>query len=282
VQGWHARWFRPDNCVIAAVGDFSDEALLKQIEAEFGGWQKPEEPLKLPQLKFTPAEGRSGEQAFHFASYNAQEIKPDVKRILVDHPDKEQVMVRLTCLGITRDNPDYIPLVVMDNILGTSPGFTDRFSSTLRDKMGLAYSTYANIARSADVFPGFFLGYIGTRPENVERALQEMYRLVEQIRTQPVSTEELRSAKDYLKGSFVFGLETTGQLASLMINIERFNLGWDWLVKYTQAVEAVTAEDIMRVAQKHLVPGRMVEVLAGPIQKITPAPVEEPAEGEEK
>jgi predicted Zn-dependent peptidase len=67
-----------------------------------------------------------------------------------------------------------------------------------------------------------------------------------------------------------------------MINIERFNLGWDWLVKYTAAVEAVTAQDIMRVAQKHLVPGKMVEVLAGPIQKMS-VPAEEPGdEGDSK
>jgi zinc protease len=105
----------------------------------------------------------------------------------------------------------------MDNVLGTSPGFTDRFSGTLRDKMGLAYSTYANITSGSGLYPGAFLGYIGTRPENVELALRTMYELIEEIRTEPVTEAELRAAKDYLKGSFVFEVETTGQLAGMML-----------------------------------------------------------------
>ena len=179
--------------------------------------------------------------------------------------------MRLQTIGIRRDNPDYYPLLVMDNILGTSPGFTDRFSNTLRDKMGLAYSTYANITGGSGVYQGSFLGYIGTRPENVELALKTMYKLIDEIRTEPVSDDELSSAKDYLKGSFVFDLETTGQLASLLINIERYNLGADYLVKYVDAISAVTKADVTRVAKKYLVPEQMVEVLAGPVTKITPA-----------
>lgn len=114
------------------------------------------------------------------------------------------------------------------------------------------------------------LGYIGTRPENVELALHVMYQMLDDIRTKPVTELELRDSKDYLKGSFVFGLETTGQLAGLMIEIERYKLGSDYLVKYAENVEAVTAADILRVAKKYLVPENMVEVVCGPINQITP------------
>jgi zinc protease len=122
------------------------------------------------------------------------------------------------------------------------------------------------------------VGYIGTRPENVEMSIKTMYRLIDEIRTTPVTAEELSTAKDYLKGNFVFDLETTGQLAGMLVNMERFDLGFDYLVKFTQGVDAVTAEDIQRVATKYLVPEQMVEVVSGPITKITPAPEE--GEGE--
>lgn len=280
VAAWHSRWFRPDNCVLAVAGDFAEEAMLDRIKAEFGGWARPAGPLQLPEIKVEAPARREGEQRFDFRNFRCEQVDSKARRILVDHPGKDQVMVRLTSLGIRRDDPDYIPLLVMENILGTSPGFTDRFSRTLRDQMGLAYSTYANITSGAGVAPGVFLGYIGTRPENVEKALQVMYQLVEQIRTEPVSAEDLRGAKDYLKGSFVFGLESTGQLASLMIDIERYNLGWDYLVRYSQAVEAVTTEDILRVSKKHLLPENMAEVLVGPISRISQATTQ-PDEGEE-
>lgn len=283
VAAWHAKWFRPDNCTLALVGDFDEAAMLEKVKAEFAAWPKPAQALVLPELKFAAPAKREGLQAFDFKTFDGARVNGNAKRITVDHPKKDQVMVRLTCLGIKRDDPDYIPLMVMDNILGTSPGFTDRFSSVLRDQMGLAYSTNANISGSAGVAPGMFTGYIGTRPENVEKAIKVMYELLAQIRTEPVSAQDLRGAKDYLKGSFVFGLETTGQVAGLLLDIERYNLGADYLVKFSQAVEAVTPEDILRVASKHLVPENMVEVLAGPIGRIsvTEEGPDEPEEGSE-
>jgi len=268
IAAWHAKWFRPDNCVLAVVGQFEESAMLEAVKAEFAGWKQPAELLKLPELTFENRK-REGVQALNFQDFRPQDINPTAKRITIDHPKKDQMAVRLTSLGVTRTDPDYVPLMVMDNILGTSPGFTDRFSKVLRDQMGLAYSTNANISGGSGVFPGAFVGYIGTRPQNVEKALSVMYQLIGEIRDEPVSDDDLRGAKDYLKGSFVFGLETTGQLAGLMIEIERFNLGWDYLVKFSNAVEAVTAADIQRVARKHLVPENMVEVLAGPIAKMS-------------
>ena len=278
VKAWHQRYFRPDNCIIAAVGDFDTETMFKQIEAKFGAWQKPATALSFPTYDFQRPAKLEGEQVFSFKNFDPAKVDQKRKRIMIDHPEKDQVVVRLQTLGITRDNPDYYALLVMDNILGTSPGFTDRFSNRLRDQMGLAYSTYANISSSSGIYKGAFLGYIGTRAENVELAIKTMYELINEIRTQPVSEDEITSAKDYLKGSFVFDVESTGQLAGMLIEMERYNLGFDYLVKYVKAVDAVTIADIQRVAKKYLVPEQMVEVLSGPITKITP--IAEQPEGE--
>ncbi|MCC6575496.1 MAG: insulinase family protein [Planctomycetes bacterium] len=269
---WHKKWYRPDNAILAAVGDFKAADMLKLIKAKFSGWKTEGARTQHPAIKAENRVGLKGTQAFNFTDFDYAKVDGKTKRVTIDHPEKDQVVVRLQCVGIKRDNPDYYALVVMDSVFGTSPGFTDRFSKRLRDEMGLAYSTYANIASGSSFYEGSFIGYIGTRPENVELALKEMYRLIDEIRTKPVSEKELRDAKDYLKGSFVFGLETSGQLAGLLTAIERYNLGFDYLVKYAESIEKVTIADIQRVATRYLEPETMVEVLCGPIAKITPAP----------
>lgn len=274
VLRWHSTWFRPDNVVLSVVGDFSAPDMLKQIEAHYGGWARPAAPLKHPDFEFSRPASLEGQQVFHFRNFDSTKVSSSAKRIAIDHPAKDQCVVRLQTIGVRRNNPDYYALMVMDGVLGTSPGFTDRFSKVLRDQMGLAYSAYANIASGSGMYQGSFIGYIGTRPDNVEKALKVMYALVDQIRTEPVTEQELTNVKDYLKGSFVFDIESTGQLAGMLIQIERYQLGNDYLVKYSQAIDKVTAADVQRVAAKYLVPGSMVEVICGPVEKIT-APVED-------
>jgi len=254
------------------VGDFDADEMLTQVARLFGPWERAGERADWPELEFPRPERREGQQVFHFQAFDARRVDPQRRRVLIDHPEKDQVVVRVQSLGIPRDHPDYFALLVMDTIFGSGPGFTDRFSRRLRDQMGLAYSTYANISGSAGVYPGSFLGYIGTRPGNVEVALKTIYELIGELHEHEVSEEELQSAKDYLKGSFVFSLETTGQLASLLLRIERHDLGFDYLVKYADAIDAVTAADVQRVARTWLVPERMVEVLAGPVTRIGAPP----------
>ncbi|MHC4839532.1 MAG: M16 family metallopeptidase [Planctomycetota bacterium] len=277
--GWWKQWYRPDNCIIAVVGDFDSDEMLASIKAQFGNWKTPTGELKFPTPDFLDPV-RNGVQEFTAKDFDNRKVKAGQKRVSVDLARKDQVVVMLRKMGVTRNDPDYYPLVVMDNILGTSPGFTDRFSGTLRDKMGLAYSTYANIANGSGVFPGSFMGYIGTRPENVETALKVMYDLIEEIRTTPVSEEELSNARDYLKGSFVFDTETTQQVAGQLIEIERYNLTPNYPIDFAKAIDAVTLEDVMRVAKKHLDPTKMVEVLAGPVSNLPPARETPAKEGE--
>ncbi|MDC1142996.1 pitrilysin family protein [Planctomycetota bacterium] len=267
---WWRTWYRPDNCIIAVVGDFDSADMLKKIETEFGHWTAPASKLKFPTPKFEDTK-REGVQKFTVKEFDNLEVKAGQKRVGIDLPHKDQVVVMLRKLGVTRADPDYYALVVMDNILGTSPGFTDRFSGTLREKMGLAYSTYANISNGSGLFPGSFMGYIGTRAENVETALKVMYELIDEIRTTPVSAEELSNAKDYLKGSFVFDTETTQQVSAQLIEVETYNLTANYPIEFAKAIDAVTMEDVMRVAKKHLDPSQMFEVLAGPIKDLPPA-----------
>src|SRR5207302_7176784 len=88
---------------------------------------------------------------------------------IISMPSAAQLAFYMGHPGIRRKNPDYYKLLVMDYVLGTGPGFTDRLSARMRDREGLAYEVQANITSSAGEEPGLFTCYVGTAPQNFER-----------------------------------------------------------------------------------------------------------------
>jgi zinc protease len=182
-------------------------------------------------------------------------------------PEAAQLHLYLGHAGIRRDNPDYYKLLVMDYVLGTGPGFTDRLSSRLRDREGLAYTVSATISGSASDEPGLFTGYIGTDVKNFERVKGMFLEELTRIRAEEPKAEEVEDAKRYLLGRLPFHFTTNAQIAEQLLAIERFGLGLDYLDTYRKSVAAVTPSDIRRVAEKYLDPRRMVLVAAGAIDE---------------
>jgi len=180
---------------------------------------------------------------------------------------KEQVNIYIGQVGIDRRNPDYYKLLVFDTVLGSSPGFTSRIPRILRDEQGLAYSTFSNITGSARLDPGRFVAYIGTSPENLDRALSGMRREIVRIVSERASATEVEGAKAYLTGSFVFDFQTNSQIATFLVDAETYGLGFDYLEKYPAMINAVTVDDVLGVARKYLDPGRMATVVVGPVDE---------------
>ncbi len=181
-------------------------------------------------------------------------------------------------LGIRRTDPDYYAIQVLDTILGGA-GLTSRIPRKLRDEQGLAYTTFASLAGSAGINPGKFVAYIGTSPENVERAISGFVEEVDRIIVEPVGSEELAAAQAYLTGSFVFGFETNAQIARFLINAEVFGLGFDYVEQYPKYIAAVDAAQITRVAAEHLSTTSYTLVIAGPdddpgLRRLGAAPAE--------
>src|SRR5213079_129676 len=108
---------------------------------------------------------------------------------IVSMPEAAQLHFLMGHVGIKRSNPDYYKLLVMDYVLGTGPGFTDRLSSRLRDREGLAYTVSANITSSANEEPGMFTCYIGTDPKNFERVKKSFLQEIKRIRAEPPRLE---------------------------------------------------------------------------------------------
>jgi len=240
-------YFRPDNTILSIAGDVEPDRMLDEVRRKFDQWECRESPPR-KDYDFPVPQGCT---------------RKHLER------NREQVHLYLGHLGVTRTNPDFYALLVMDHILGVSSGFTDRISRRLRDEEGLAYSVGANISLSAEKEPGLFTAYIGTSPENVERALTGFWEEISRIRTEPVSQEELELAQNYITGSYVFNFETSAQLTRYLINVERYHLGEHFLWDLPHLIQNIGIDDIQRVARQYLDPENYYITSAGNMQELS-------------
>lgn len=244
LRAHHARHWVAARALIAFCGDERPRALRREFERLFRSW-KPGTALQRRTGSF-PA---PSERIEHFRA------------------ERQQVHVYLGHLGIRRSDPDYPALVVMDHVLGTGPGFTNRISRRLRDELGLAYSVNASIANSAGRLPGVFAAYIGTSKEHVGTAIRHFQREMRRIQREPVPREELEVAKSYLVGSLPLGFERASRRAGYLVSADVHAFPPDALEQLQRAYAAVTAADVQRVANKHLHPDRCCLCAAGPVTK---------------
>jgi zinc protease len=245
-KAFHKAAFAPNFTTLVVVGDFKTEEMVKKVEALTKDWKKSD----------------AGKPAVP-APPKATAV---VEKIISD-PTAAQVHVFIGQLGITRDNPDYHKLLVMDNVLGTGPGFTDRLSSTLRDRQGWAYTVRATITGDAGKEQGTFTGYIGTFGKSFLDVRHGFLREFNKIRDEVPTKQEVEDAKQYLLGGLPFRFTTTSAVAGQLLAAEKYGLGFDFLEKFKKEVAAVTPEDVQAVAKKYLDPKTLAIVACGPIDK---------------
>ena len=244
VVAFHAKNWCPTRAAIAVCGDVDPETVRRFFNRRFKAWTS--------KRKLERADIRFPERASRCEAFYAK---------------RQQVHVYLGHLGITRDNPHYSALVVMDHILGTGPGFSNRISRKLRDEQGLAYTVHADVHSSAGVFPGMFTAYIGTSPEHIERATHGFLEEMKRIRDDLVEEHELELAVNYLLGSYALGYERASRRTNFMISAERFGLPPNYLESLPDKFAAVTAHDVREAARACLFPDKPCFAVAGPVRK---------------
>jgi zinc protease len=242
LQAFHRQWLQPDRTVLVVVGDVDPTDVHAQVATRFGAW-KAVEPgaLWLPPPPAPVA----------------------VRR--VDTQDWAQANIFLGHVGIRRTDPDFVPLEVLETILGGGSGLNSRIPSRIRDELGLAYTAYCDLVGTAGHEPGSFYAYMATDPGNTAAAVTALRAEYARICREPVSRLELEDAQAYLTGSFVFNLEANAQKADHLLRAELFNLGFDWARTYAEAVLKVTIDDLQRVARQHLQPEAMALAIVGPV-----------------
>ena len=242
IVDFHNTFFSPNNTIMSVVGDISRDELRSLLEKHLGKWQqKTVTAIDLPAVR---------------ASDNPTVIKID--------RDLVQANIIFGHVGISRDNPDYYAVSVMNYILGGG-GFVSRLMDNIRDNKGLAYDVHSYF--SASKFSGSFRAGLQTKNESANTAIDEVLREMERMRTGPVSNKELQDAKSYLTGSFPLRIDSNSKIAGFALAVEFNDLGLDYVDKYPSLINAVTKEDILRVANKYLDTKNYVLVVVGNIEK---------------
>ncbi|GAB2530324.1 insulinase family protein [Rufibacter soli] len=227
VKEAYNKFITPSRGYLTIIGDIKPNDAKKLAEEVLGDLKGPK--LTLPAL-----------------SSVANPAKTEIN--VVDMPNAVQSEITVTNLvDLKMNHPDYFPVLLANQILGG--GSESRLFNNLREKHGFTYGAYSNIGASR--FQSAFSASASVRTAKTDSAVVEFIKEINQLRNEKVSDQELSSAKALYNGSFALGLENKGRTATFARNILINDLPKDFYRTYLQKVNAVTKEDIQRVAQKY-------------------------------
>jgi zinc protease len=186
-------------------------------------------------------------------------VAPLASEQRIAHP-ASQSHILIGTTAIARDDPDFFPLFVGNYIFGGG-GFVSRLTDEIREKRGLSYSVSSGF--SPQMQPGQFVISLQTRKEQTDEALKVVLETLRQFVTDGPTAKELEAARSNLVGGFALRIDSNGKILSNLANIGWYRLPLDYLERWTQRVEAVTAQQIRAAFARHLQPERLVTVVVG-------------------
>jgi zinc protease len=241
IMHFYRAFYHPNNAIITIVGDVTAEDVKARISPLLEEWKRGEAP--------------SASQGSTFAK-GPKTVKIDRKIT--------QANIILGNEGISRQNPDFYALSVMNYVLGGG-GFASRLVEEIRDKRGLAYSVTSFY--DSGKYPGSFQVVLQTKNASARDAISLVLEEMERIRVNPISEKELDGAKNYLIGSFPLRLDTQAKLATFLNQLEYFGLGLEYPEKYPSLIRSVTREEVQRVAKTYLHPDTYILVIVADLNE---------------
>lgn len=178
---------------------------------------------------------------------------------IVDYRSPQSVVL-FGHAGVDRDDPDFFPAFVANHILGGG-GFESRLMVNVRERRGLTYGISSFLA-SRD-YGNQWLGQFSTSNENVGPAIDVIQSIWDDMAENGVTPEELDAAQTYLTGAYPLRFDGNGRIAGILAGMQAQGLGVDYIETRNDQVNAVTLEDIQRVAAEHLVVEDMHFVIVG-------------------
>ena len=235
--GFHKAWYGANNAILAIVGDVTADEAFAGAERAFGSWETA--PNTAPRAPDPP---------------------PSTRRVVViDRPGAVQTEIRVGNIGLPRKHPDYLALDLAIKILGGEGG--NRLHRVLRSERGLTYGASADTNALKDA--GDIVADTDTRSETTGEALRLIVEEFSKLQRERVSERELSDAQAYLTGNFPLSIETPSAIALQVLNAVFYGLDLNELQTFRERVNAVTTDDIQRVARLYLHPDKLSIVLVG-------------------
>ncbi|MEM7427188.1 MAG: pitrilysin family protein [Pseudomonadota bacterium] len=236
------RLFRKDGLIVAVVGDIDAKSLASLLDEVFGGLPQSTD---MPKLQEASAARDAGVQ-------------------VIDKNVPQSVIV-FGHSGIKRDDDDFIPAYVLNFILGGG-GFGSRLTEEIREKRGLTYSVYSYL--SPYDHGALFIGGASTQNARAGETVKIIKQEIARMATEGPTQKELDDAKTYMTGSYALRFDTSSKIAGQLQAIQVDDLGIDYIVKRNEKINAVTLDDLKRVAKRLLKPDELVFTIVGKPQGV--------------
>lgn len=243
VRGFHAKHVGPTTTTLILVGDLTPDSAQRLVESHFGDWHAQTERGATAGVLVTPERRRS---------------------VIVAKADAPQSELRVGHVGVPRAHPEHLAIVVMNAILGGL--FSSRINLNLREKHAFTYGASSGYdwRRAA----GPFVVSTAVRSDVTARAVEEILREIDAMRSAPPTHAEVTLATDYLAGVFPLRYESTAAVAGALAGAEVFDLPEDWFRTYRDQVLAIGADQVHAAARAHVDPSRLLLLAVGDVTAI--------------
>jgi zinc protease len=245
LEGFYQTYYHPNDATIVVVGDVQPQLVRDKLDRALGGWRPGGD---VPSFEIPPVE-----------PLNVQ------LRHVRTMTNKTQADIALGTIGPSRFADAYYAARLADLILGQL-GLMGRLGEKVRDEKGLAYYAYSGL--EAGLGRGPWSVRAGVNPANVDDAIESIVAEIRRLRDEPVTDQELEDGKDYVTGSLPLRLETNEGIASTLLDMDLYQLGDDYIMRYESLMRSVTKEQIQAAAQEYLDPEHYALVIVGPYEDI--------------
>lgn len=243
LRDFYKQYYVGRNAVVAIVGDLDKAAAEKLAETIVGGLPEGRPAATLPSVDSLQA----------------------AKNIKIDNPSA-QTHILMGQPGIKRGDPDYFALYVGNHMLGGS-GLVARLSDEIREKRGLAYSTYSYFMPMREYGP-FTIG-LQTKNESAPEALKILRETISKFINDGPTAEELEASKKNITGGFPLRLSSNQKILDYIAMIGFYQLPLNYLDTFNDHVQAVTIDDIRKAFHKRIHPDKMVTVMVGNVSEMS-------------
>jgi zinc protease len=242
ILSFHRQYYAPRGMILSIVGDVRAETLIPRLEQQLGGWSDQEQAVRpeLPPVRPLAA----------------------TQERFVSVPGKSQADIILGAAGPPRAAEDFMHARLANTILGVF-GLMGRLGAKVRDEQGLAYYAYSELR--GGLGPGPWLVSAGVHPENVSQVIRGIRDEIRRLQSERVPADELADNQSFMLGSLPIHLETNEGVSNIILDMELFGLGMDYLQRYPEMIRGIEADQVQAAAQKYLNPDVYALAVAGPL-----------------